>query len=299
MKLKLIVHLERPARRRARPAERLPLAELAEDILGVDVRKVTIPVAAGRNLAVLIEAAVRNHILQLRGIDSTREFIARQKQEMQRRGAGEAHERCMQLVLVSGLSGSGKSVALNVARGRGLLLRRQPAGDAAARAGRLPARGRARRASRSASTRAARALGALPRAPRRAASSAASTCRVLFLEANDDDAAAALLRDAPPPSARAATGARSPRRSSASASCSRASPTLGHRIDTSELQPRALRELDPRLSASAGGAHAAVRVVRLQATASRSTPTWCSTCACCPTRTTTRSCGRSPGATRR
>ena len=38
--------------------------------------------AAGRNLAVLVEAAVRNHVLQMRGIDSTREFIARQSQEM-------------------------------------------------------------------------------------------------------------------------------------------------------------------------------------------------------------------------
>jgi HPr kinase/phosphorylase len=35
-------------------------------------------VAAGRNLAVLLEAAVRNYILQLRGYDSTQEFIARQ-----------------------------------------------------------------------------------------------------------------------------------------------------------------------------------------------------------------------------
>ena len=43
---------------------------------------VTIPVAAGRNLAVLVEAAVRNHVLQVRGIDSTREFIARQAQHM-------------------------------------------------------------------------------------------------------------------------------------------------------------------------------------------------------------------------
>src|SRR5204862_50582 len=55
-----------------------PLAELSEDILGVTVRKVIIPVAAGRNLAVLVEAAVRNEILKLRGIDSTAEFLARQ-----------------------------------------------------------------------------------------------------------------------------------------------------------------------------------------------------------------------------
>jgi HPr kinase/phosphorylase len=48
------------------------------------VRKVIIPVAAGRNLAVLVEAAVRTEILKLRGIDSTAEFLARQKQQMER-----------------------------------------------------------------------------------------------------------------------------------------------------------------------------------------------------------------------
>jgi HPr kinase/phosphorylase len=53
--------------------------------MGVEIRKVTIPVAAGRNLAVLTEAAVRNYVLQLRGFDSTREFIARQSSELDRR----------------------------------------------------------------------------------------------------------------------------------------------------------------------------------------------------------------------
>ena len=71
MNLRLVVHLERPTRAQGVPVERLPLHELSEDILGVTVRKVVIPVAAGRNLAVLLEAAVRNHILHLRGINST------------------------------------------------------------------------------------------------------------------------------------------------------------------------------------------------------------------------------------
>jgi HPr kinase/phosphorylase len=84
MKLKLIAHLEKPLSGTVREArERLPLAELSEDILGVTVRKVVIPVAEGRNLAVLVEAAVRNYILQLRGVDSMAEFMARQKQEME------------------------------------------------------------------------------------------------------------------------------------------------------------------------------------------------------------------------
>ena len=83
MKLKLVAHLERPAKGSARDnVERLPLSELSEDILGVTVRKVVIPVAAGRNLAVLLEAAVRNYILQLRGKDSAAEFLARQKLAM-------------------------------------------------------------------------------------------------------------------------------------------------------------------------------------------------------------------------
>ncbi|HZQ73049.1 MAG TPA: HPr(Ser) kinase/phosphatase [Burkholderiales bacterium] len=82
MKLKLIAHLERPQPGGRETAERLPLADMAEDILGVTVRKVVIPVAAGRNLAVLVEAAVRNHILRLRGVNSTAEFIARQRREI-------------------------------------------------------------------------------------------------------------------------------------------------------------------------------------------------------------------------
>ena len=52
------------------------------NVMGVNVRKVIIPVVAGRNLAVLVEAAVRNYVLQLRGIDSTKEFLARHEQEM-------------------------------------------------------------------------------------------------------------------------------------------------------------------------------------------------------------------------
>ena len=85
MKVRLLCHLARPLPGGGGrdPTERLPLAELSEEILGVTVRKVIIPVAAGRNLAVLVEAAVRNEILKLRGIDSTQEFLDRQKQQMQ------------------------------------------------------------------------------------------------------------------------------------------------------------------------------------------------------------------------
>ena len=83
--LKLIVLLERPAGTESQWVERLPLNAGTQQVMGVEIRKVVIPVAAGRNLAVLTEAAVRNYVLQLRGFDSTREFIARQQQEMQKR----------------------------------------------------------------------------------------------------------------------------------------------------------------------------------------------------------------------
>jgi HPr kinase/phosphorylase len=81
MNLRLLVQLDRPG---AAESERLPLDEQSEDILGVAVRKVVIPVAAGRNLAVLLEAAVRNYILQLRGIHSTAEFMERQRAEIKK-----------------------------------------------------------------------------------------------------------------------------------------------------------------------------------------------------------------------
>jgi HPr kinase/phosphorylase len=82
MVLRLVVHLEKPSPTSVTQIERLPLHELSEDIIGATVRKVVIPVAAGRNLAVLIEAAVRNYILQLRGYNSTEEFMSRQQAEM-------------------------------------------------------------------------------------------------------------------------------------------------------------------------------------------------------------------------
>jgi HPr kinase/phosphorylase len=63
--------------------ERLPLEAMTQDVMGLPIRKVVIPVAAGRNLAVLVEAAVRNSVLSLRGIDTMQEFVERQQAAMQ------------------------------------------------------------------------------------------------------------------------------------------------------------------------------------------------------------------------
>jgi len=83
--VKLIVHLERPSGTDLTYLERLPLKPGTESLMDVEIRRVTIPVAAGRNLAVLTEAAVRSYVLQMRGLDSTREFIERQAQSMTNR----------------------------------------------------------------------------------------------------------------------------------------------------------------------------------------------------------------------
>ena len=80
--LKLIVQLEKLAGSDLASRDRLQLQEYSETILTVTVPKVRIPVAAGRNIAVLAEVAVRNHILRQRGINSTLELMERHERLM-------------------------------------------------------------------------------------------------------------------------------------------------------------------------------------------------------------------------
>lgn len=81
--LKLIVHLEDLSDEQFKRLDRMSVNASYQEVLGVKIRKVVIPVAAGRNLAVLVETAVRNFVLNLRGIDPTREFIERQAKLME------------------------------------------------------------------------------------------------------------------------------------------------------------------------------------------------------------------------
>ena len=81
MRLKLIVHLVR-AETLERDYDRLPHEPMYQDVLGVPVRKSIIQVVAGRNIAVLVEAAVRNMVLQLRGIDTYQQFVQRHRDAM-------------------------------------------------------------------------------------------------------------------------------------------------------------------------------------------------------------------------
>ncbi len=82
MRLKMIVHLVR-RETLEHEYERIPYEPLRQDVLGIPVRQVIIQVEAGRNIAVLVEAAVRNAILQLRGINTYQEFVERQRKAME------------------------------------------------------------------------------------------------------------------------------------------------------------------------------------------------------------------------
>ncbi len=53
-------------------------------VLDVAMPVITIPVAPGRNLAVLAEAAVRSHILKSKGIDPAQAFMDRQAHQLQK-----------------------------------------------------------------------------------------------------------------------------------------------------------------------------------------------------------------------
>jgi HPr kinase/phosphorylase len=85
--LDIIVQLEMADKAAKQPLDRLKMKSQSENILGVKIPKVTIPVAAGRNLAVLVEAAVRNHVLLMRGFNSSRQFVQRQSREIKRNQA--------------------------------------------------------------------------------------------------------------------------------------------------------------------------------------------------------------------
>ncbi|MEQ1661263.1 MAG: HPr(Ser) kinase/phosphatase [Thiobacillus sp.] len=85
--LKLIVELVHPHEVGDIGLNRLDMVASAESVLGVAIPKVRIPVAAGRNLAVLVEVAVRNHILRSRGINPVEQFMIRQQAAIDR---GEA-----------------------------------------------------------------------------------------------------------------------------------------------------------------------------------------------------------------
>ncbi len=81
--LRLIVHLERQdPQLNPKPVDRLYGDVGHRSVLDIDIPLITLPVAPGRNLAVLVEAAVRSHVLKSKGIDAAQTFVDRQAHQM-------------------------------------------------------------------------------------------------------------------------------------------------------------------------------------------------------------------------
>ena len=81
-KLHLIVRLEELNAGVHTQIDRLQAEQKTQTILGIDIPEVALYVAPGRNLAVLVEAATRSHILRLRGINPLEEFMQKQRAGM-------------------------------------------------------------------------------------------------------------------------------------------------------------------------------------------------------------------------
>ncbi len=77
--LRLIIHLEKMSKSNLSNFSRLTGQSRVEKILNVEIPVTLIPVAPGRNLAVIVEAAVRNHILRENGYDASQQLIELQQ----------------------------------------------------------------------------------------------------------------------------------------------------------------------------------------------------------------------------
>jgi HPr kinase/phosphorylase len=83
-RVELVVRLERwdPTRE----YDRLGLDENAYELFGVSVPLIHMPVAPGRNLAILVEVAARNQLLRARGLNAARDLADRLDQKLREAG---------------------------------------------------------------------------------------------------------------------------------------------------------------------------------------------------------------------
>jgi HPr kinase/phosphorylase len=77
--LHLIIHLKRMEESELCAIDRLQGGFSERELLGIRIPEVTLPVIAGRELAILAETIVRQHIQQLQGYNAIEDFIARQR----------------------------------------------------------------------------------------------------------------------------------------------------------------------------------------------------------------------------
>lgn len=85
-KLELVINLEPLTSALRDQLDRLNGNLEMHDVLGVPVSVMTLPVAPGRNMAVMVEAAVRNFMLSHDGYLAAEDLMQRQESEMKRDG---------------------------------------------------------------------------------------------------------------------------------------------------------------------------------------------------------------------
>ena len=83
-KLTLIVKILQITEQKLQTIDRLCGIHETQEILGIPIASVTIPLMPGRNLAVLVESAVRNHALKLQGYHAGTDFTQRHNTYMQK-----------------------------------------------------------------------------------------------------------------------------------------------------------------------------------------------------------------------
>ena len=87
--LRLIIHLEIPGTAsRSDIADRLRGDISTQTVLDLDVPSITLQVLAGRNMAVMTEAAVRDFMLKMKGYDATSALIERHTRTLSRNQRG-------------------------------------------------------------------------------------------------------------------------------------------------------------------------------------------------------------------
>lgn len=83
--LRLIIHLEIPDKAEgAKDTDRLRGNTGKTDVLDMEIPNITLPVVAGRNLAVIAEAAVRDFMLKMKGYDAATAFLERHARILER-----------------------------------------------------------------------------------------------------------------------------------------------------------------------------------------------------------------------
>jgi HPr kinase/phosphorylase len=79
-KLHLIINLRHMEGAQLQQMDRLQGSYAIREVLSEPIPEVTLPVTAGREMGILVETAVRQHILRRRGYNASDDFIARQQQ---------------------------------------------------------------------------------------------------------------------------------------------------------------------------------------------------------------------------